>query len=563
FNLMTLYLSYWLGLGLAQRRTLAPVPRIILAGDWVLVADKHRADRSTDRLVPLTRGLRMQIEAYVALVSELAIAVPALDPLVVSEQGTEVRLQYIRVKTAGREKDVVAYQPRYQEHDEQLTPLPANWGRKFVRSVSGHLPGRFRDAELGHWVRGRHAWDATSTFDAGRFQAAWLALQEALERRLGFVPLTLAERVRAPRPMARVPAPTAGRAAPKPPAPSKEPSPGQDAREFLRSADNELLEAMEQDTTTATDRAPAALALAREVVRAQQREPVERQRAVAESVCQYLRIKWKVPIFVARPRPLFANKILLDGDALQTLAYLEAHVLPAFARDLACLPPRPSAPDAESRDDGSPVELGRLLMLAIWRLGLTRWGLIDAWLRELKAGAPILAHGANRTMVFRVKREGAPETMQRTLFLDDFCAAYLTIERAFIQTALLPPLFKLPSASHRRARAEKCLNAYLGRIGAGDHTVTLAAMTAAATQHLLVHGTPILAAYAQGKLETEDLGDGELRRLAGLEPGRRSGAGVDAGLSATRAPALGEADLPTDVLHRVPVLEALGWHKTP
>lgn len=563
FNLMTLYLSYWLGLGLAHRRSLAPVPRIILAGDWALVADKHRADRSTDRLVPLTRGLRGQIEAYVALASELAIAVPALDPLVVSEQGTEVRLQYIFPKTSGRRRDVVPYQPKYQEKDEQLTPLPANWGRKVVRSLSGHLPGRFRDAELGHWVRGRHAWDATSTFDPGRFQAAWIALQEALEQRLGFEPLSLAERVRAPRPRTLIPAPAAGRAAAKTPVPSQETTPVLDARAFLSSADSPLLEAMEQDTATATDRAPAALALAREVVRAQQCEPVERQRAVAESVCQYLRTKWKVPIFVARPRPLFANKVLLDGDALQTLAYLEAHVLPAFARDLACLPPRPTAPDAESRDDGSPVELGRLLMLAIWRLGLTRWGLIDAWLRELKAGAPILAHGHNRTLVFRVKREGAPETMQRTVFLDDFSSAYLTIEREPIQTVLLPPLFKRPSVSHRRARAEKCLNAYLARIGAGDHTVTLAAMTAAATQHLLVHGAPILAAYARGSLETGDLGDGELRRLAGLEPGRRSGAGVDEGLPATRAPALGEADLPTDVLHRVPVMQALGWHKTP
>ena len=563
FNLMTLYLSYWLGLGLAHRRSLAPVPRIILAGDWALVADKHRADRSTDRLVPLTRGLRGQIEAYVALASELAIAVPALDPLIISEQGTEVRLQYIFPKASGRRRDVVPYQPKYQEKDEQLTPLPANWGRKFVRSVSGHLPGRFRDAELGHWVRGRHAWDATSTFDPGRFQAAWIALQEALEQRLGFEPLSLAERDRAPRPRTLIPAASAGRAAAKVPALSKEPLPGLDARELLSSADNDRLEAMEQDTATATDRAPAALALAREVVRAQQCESVERQRAVAESVCQYLRTKWKVPIFVARPRPLFANKVLVDGDALQTLAYLEAHVLPAFARDLACLPPRPSAPGAESKDDGSPVELGRLLMLAIWRLGLTRWGLIDAWLREIKAGAPILAQGSNRTQVFRVKREGGPETMQRTVFLDDFCAAYLTIERQSIQSVLLPMLFKLPSASRRRTRAEQGIQTYLGHIGAGKHKVTLAAMTAAATQRLMLHGAPVIAAYARGSLETEDLGDGELRRLAGLEPGRRSGAGVDAGLPATRAPALGEADLPADVLHRVPVLEALGRHKTP
>ena len=567
FNLMTLYLSYWLGLGLAHRRSLAPVPRILLAGDWALVADKHRADRSTDRLVPMTRGLRGQIEAYVALASELAIAVPALDPLVVSEQGTEVRLQYIRPITANRKRDVVPYQPRYQEVDEHLTPLPANWGRKLVRSLSGHLPGRFRDAELGHWVRGRHAWDATSTFDPGRFHAAWIALQEALEQRLGFEPLSLAERVRTPRPRALIPASTAGRAATRAAAPSKDPTPELDPGELLRRADEALFDAMERDTATTMDRAPAALALARAVVRAQQSEPVERQREVAESVCQYLRTKWKVPIFVSRPRPLFTNKVLLDGDALQTLAYLEARVLPAFAHDLACLPPRPSAPDAERKDDGSRVELGRLLMLAIWRLGLTRWGLIDAWLRELKAGAPILAYGINRIQVFRVKREGGAETMQRTVFLDDFSSAYLTIERAHIQGMLLSPLFQQTLAARRRVPAEQCLKAYLTQIGAGDPKVTLAAMTAAATQSIMVHGAPVLAAYARGSLETEDLGDGELRRLAGLKPGRQSCTGVDAGLPATSGPKLGKAnllaDVPADVLHRVPVLKALGWHKTP
>ncbi len=561
FNLMTLYLSCWLGLGLAHRRSLTPVPRIILAGDWALVADKHRADRTTDRLVPLTRGLQQQIEAYVALASELAIAVPALDPLVVSGQGTEVRLQYIRPVVSGRRRDVVPYQPRYQEGDEQLTPLPANWGRKFVRSVSGELPGRFRDAELGHWVRGRHAWDTTSTFDPGRFQAAWLLLQETLEQRLGFAPLSLAERARALRPRVLVPAgPTAERTKPTT-IPANEPDTGSDARELLRGADNDRFEALDQSNEE--DRAPAALALACEVVRAQQREPMERQRAAAETVCAYLRKQWKVPIFVARPRPLFTQKVMLDGDALQTLAYLEARVLPVVARDLEHLPPRPPAAGSEEPGDEVAAEIGRLLMLAIWRLGLTRWGLIDAWLGTLKAGAPILAQGGNRFMVFRVKREGGPETMQRTVFLDDFSAAYLTIERAFIRETLLPVLFKRPSASRRRNVAERAIQTYLSRIGAGDPAVALASMTAAATQRLMLHGTPVLAAYARGSLETEDLGDGELRRLAGLEPGRRTGAGVDTSLPATRAPELGEADLPTDVLHRVPVLEALGWHKTP
>jgi site-specific recombinase XerD len=563
FNLMTLYLAYWLGLGLAQRRTLSPVPRIVLKGDWALVADKHRIDGSTDRLVPMTRTLRAQIDAYVALASELSITTPALDPLVVTDEGVELRLQYIRVGTSPGQQDVVPYQPKYQERDEQLTPLPANWGRKFVRSVSGHLPGRFRDAELGHWVRGRHAWDATSTFDPQRFQVAWLALQETLERQLGFDTIHVAGCMQSHRSIGATPAlPSIGRTtASIPEGGPAGPTSSADAEELLRSVNDELFDTIEGKPPA--DRPALALELARQVVRTRDRDAMDRQREVAESVCQFMRKQWKVPIFAVRPRPLFSNKVMLDSQALQTLGYVEACVLPAFERELACLPARLPSSDRGLGNTDHQVEFGRLVMLAIWRLGLTRWGLIDAWLGSLKIGTPILAQGDNRYMVFRARNEGTRETMQRTVFLDDFTSTYLTVERSFLQTSLLDPLFAHATASRRRAKTEVCLRAYLGKLGAGEHRVSMAMMTAAATQYVMIHGAPIIASYATGKLITEDLGDGELRRLGGLVPMRQTGAGVEEGLPATRTSGLGESSLPKDLIDRLPVLKALGSHRTP
>lgn len=610
FNLMTLYLAYWLGLGVAGRRALVPaVPSVVLEDGWALVADKHRTDGSTDRLVPLTAGLRAQIAAYIAFASELSITAPKLDPIVHTDRGSELRLQYIRLT-----KGVVPYQPKYQEEAEQLTPLPANWGRKVLRSESGQLPGRFRDAEMGHWVRGRHAWDATSTFDAMGFHACWLALQERMEKRLRFkvikpVRFWKTERLAPLHPVVTRASPPAS-ATPAPEALGSK----LDIVALLREIDPGLVNAvLEKDHAVAPE---AALDLVRRAVEAQEREPVERQLQVAEAACTWVREQKKIALFATKPRPLFSNKVVLSADALQTLAYLQQRVLPKFLADLECLPPKPCGaghvagrPRSRARQEspGSSesaladpvlastwldagaatgeappslpaqlaagrrvqinasshaVELGRLAMVAIWRLGLARWTLIESWFRALHENAPVFAQGSNRYMVVEVKTDRSREFMQRTVFLDDFTSTYLVIDREWIRQALLAPLFRTPTPARRRVRVENAVQAYLRFLDAGHHRIPLTAMTAAAVQSVMLRSAPILAAYARGGLNTWDLGDGELRRLGGMHSVRRSGAASEPTLPDVNEWDIGDADLPGDLLRRVPLMRALGQHSS-
>jgi integrase len=599
FNLMTLYLSYWLGLGVAGRRTRVPVPSVLLDGGWALVADKHRIDGSTDRLVPITKSLREQIDAYIAFASSLCFTAPKLDPIAHTERGSELRLQYNHLT-----KGVVPYQPKYQEQNEQLTPLPANWGRKVLRSESGRLPGRYRDAEMGHWVRGRHAWDATSTFDAADFRARWLALQGVMETRLGFkvidpAPYWKRHRRSPLRPTAETAGSPASRTSASRPLPGKV-----DIEALLREVDAARVEALvdAKQMLEPND----ALDLVRRAVEAQQRESIEWQRQVAETACAFIRDRKKIPIFATKPRPLFSNKVVLSADAVQTLAYLQQCVHPLFSRDLECLPSKQlftrdavkrqgerssCACDNDSQPEGAhgkadpnvprttdmepvgvshavderarAIELGRLVMVAIWRLGLARWKLIESWLRALHENAPVLAQGPNRYMVVQVRADGSREVMQRTVFLDDFTSAHLVVERESIRRDLVAPLFRATTPPRRRARVDRSLRAYLRLLNPLCERVSLTSMTAAASQSIMLHGAPVVAAYARGEINTWDLGDGELRRLAGLEPSRKLGAAKKTELPATKQVEPEDTHVPLDLLNaHVPVAQMLRKHRS-
>lgn len=552
FNLLVLYLSYWLGLGTAGRKTREPVPSVLLAGDWALVADKRRPDGSTDRLVPLTESLREQIRAYVAFADAVSLQSPALNPVVTADGGMAIRLQYIHVS-----KGAVPFQPKYQEEDEQLTPLPSNWGRKLVRSETTGLAGRFRDAGMGHWARGRHAWHVTSTLDTGGFRRAWLTVQATLEHELGFTVIrpagvdTDAQRLPGQRPVA-----SAGKSASKP-APS--PAKTIDVEPILREADEDKLDRLVDPNRDCPRE--IALELVRKAVGRYQ-GTTEDQREIAEAACAFVRQKRRIPLFAMRPRPLFANRFLLNAAGLQTLAYLQKSVLPAFHRDLAQLPSR-FAPTNESEQlRRNRVELGRLVMIGIWRLGLTRWALLEAWLQALRAGSPILAVGELRVMIFPVTSETSREPMRRTVLLDAFSAAYLTIERETIRNQLLPPLSpenRESGPKNRRTRVQTAMNTYLRAIGAGRFEVTVAAMTEAAVQWLMCETAPVIAAYARGAVFSEDIDDRELRRLAGLAPRATPQAGEEQALPVFKELDLGATDLPADVAP--PVLRALVHHK--
>lgn len=555
YNLLTLYLSYWLGLGLAQRKTLAPVPGIFLEDDWVLVADKHRDDGSTDRLVPMTPKLRAQVAAWAAFSEELSIVAPDLDPIVATAQGCEIRMQYVRRGKKGGEVRVVQYRPRYQELDTQLTALPANWGRKVVRSESGQLPGRYRDAELGHFVRGRHAWDSTSTLDAQDFRERWRALQTELEEQLGLGVLAVDSALEPRRTLLRRPG--TGRAERRKQPVVPEELPDVEVERWLCGVDEVALGTLKDADAAA--KPPIALDLVRGLIHTQKHEAVERQRQVAEAACNWARRKYKIPIFVAERRALPGNQVMLSADDLQTLAYLEQEVFTAFRQDLECLPPRTSGSGREGLVE-QQVELGRVVMLGIWRLGLASWSLLSSWLRALQRDRPILAQGQNRYMVFRVKGRQARDSTVRTVFLDDFTSAYLAAGWADLRGKLLPYVFRY-GAPRARIRVQTALQAYLRFLGVDREKVSLTAMLGAATQWIMLRSAPVVAAYAAGILATDDLGDAQLRRLGGLEPLRKRAVPEDEEGADTSG--LGELELPAQLLSQVPILRAIGRHNSP
>jgi hypothetical protein len=560
FNLLTLYLALWLGLGLAQRRTRNPAPRLVLMDGWVWVGDKRRPDGSTDRIVPITPALRAQIDAYIALASELAVLQPGLDPLVVTEHGVELRLFYLRTKPSRRDNPVVPYAPSIQETHEKLRPLPANWGRKVARTLSTALPGRLRDAELGHWVRGRHAWDATSTLDVRGFRSAWLGLQEDLEERLGFEVIEVARCSEHRRPSLQRSAPVPTKAMKAQKSASPKASSTVDGKAVLTRVGDLFLDRL--TSADPADRPGLALDLLRRVVGEHDTLPIEEQLAVADAACVHLRKTFKVPIFAVPPRFLIAQPIVLNAAALHTLGYAQQHVLPAFERELACLPPRVDLIATPNAMQQRRVELGRLVMIGIWRLGLARWRLIEAWLKALGAETPILAQGENRYMTFRVRSGRKGVTMRRTVLLDDFTAAYLTLEGGFIRESLLPALAAKRARHLRSGSIEAALNAYLKSIGVGDIRISLGAMMDAAAQQLMLDSTPIVAAYARGQLDTEDLGDGELRRLGGLVP-QRAQVLEDDSLPETRIVVMAGGEPPKDVIAESPVIQALTCHRSP
>lgn len=553
FNLHTLYLSYWLGLATAGRKTRHPVPRIIVADGWALVADKHRPDGSTDRLVPLTTGLQAQLETYMALAGELALQVPGLEPFVETQGGIEVTLHYIQ-----RDGMVLPYQPKFQENHEDLAPLPANWGRKVVRSHSAKLPGRYRDGLLGHWARGRHAWDWVSTLDASDFRQQWLKLQAELEKELGFAVLRVIDGgqsrrrlpVRLPRSLAQHPG--------KPGQPRSEET-SFDIKAMMREASPERF-AMVNDLQR--DCEPGvALELVR-LTLVKQDVDMDARRQVAEQACKFVRSRRPIPLFVTRPRPLFANRFLTSQRGMQALAFFQKHLQAAFHADLSHLP----GIDASTLEERNAhkIELGRLLMLVIWRLGLTHWSLIEAWLKALEQGRPILALGGSRYMSIQVYSQTGRDPMQRTVFLDAFTSTHLITSHKTILNDQLPLIFgrrktaQPPSARRRREFAEQALNNYLRFLNADCPRVSLTDMAGAATQSLLLNASPVVAAYARGEFFTEDLGDRQLRRLAGLTPDRQAPAQPAASLPARKELDIGDEEFPNEILkHSAPLLWAL------
>lgn len=562
FNGLTLRTAQMLALDTAGRATSSPIPRIFLAGDWILVDDKHRSDGSTDRVCRLSDSTKQQLLAYSAFASNLAISDPRLEPFVRTDDRWELRLLVVE------NGKVRPYRPHFQAQVKECEPLPGNWARKLVRAEGDTVFGRMIDAVSGHAVRGRHSWRYTSTLDVSAFDASWGRLRADLEARLGLTVLTVPgfERTRrafAPR------LPPAGRQSKsaEPPVPPTGPSDAE-IDDRLRQVEMQLYTAV--FNSEIPDKY-AALDLVCRLLRdlAASLAPDELLEW-AEAVCRFIRTKKGIPLFAARPRPRFSRDWMLDATALQTLAWFEHYVLDRFEADIVCLPPHATEPDLseaapkewmprtgrsarqeggngdeasamveiqpQSSDGGSKAkkkrrpainrfdhpdiaELGRLIMIAVWRIGLTRQPILEVFLRWFASDEPILATGSLRYVVLQVACSRTGLLMGRTVIFDDFSTCYLLLERVRLRK-VIEQIFGL-RRERRQTRWYDAVAPYLALIGAPrGSSMTLPRMMAAAVQRLMLDSSPLLAAYSCGEFATEDLDDRELRRLAGLQPHR-------------------------------------------
>ena len=503
-TLLVLYLSLWLGLGTAGRGTRHPVPPLISDDGWALVQDKHRPDASTDRLVPLSEGLRRQIEVVRALTESFGIADPSF---VVPEPGDMPGLP-LRVFVDGQP---APFQPSHWRAVEAIRVLPRNWARRLVRSDSPDLLGRFKDAGLGHWVRGRHPWSWTSTFPAQAFARAWLAVQARLEAALGFevieVPELAGIKLRPP-------------ASPGWGAGNREAEPGPASRDS--DLTDESIQALlassgrngEFEAVFETEpRVPEAARwlLAKAIVERRKSLMAERGRSVplpvqdALAIAAYIRKETGIPIFAPTPRSRFQRNWLVASDAFSDWIRLEREVLPAIEKDLRSLPP----------EEGSHgLRIGRLIAAVAHRAGVLDTQHIDALFAALRKDTGIEAVGEARLVEILARTKRTTRPVRRTVFLDPFLSVLLMSERHILIRDGRTPRDRLDR--HRSTEWGRHFQTYLRALGIED-APTLPRFLSALRQKLMLESSPILAAYASGELFTVDLPISEFRRLAGFE----------------------------------------------
>lgn len=499
-NLLTLYTLLWLNLATAGRARVSPAPVALIEGVAV-VADKHRTDGSAERLVPLTDGVMAQLRAYFGYVWHLAFRLPAFKPI--ADAFTAGILQFQFFNSQG---EVVDFRPKWLYEAEQLIPMPGNWARKLVRQQMALRGGRFLDAGMGHWVAGRHPYRVTSNFAFRRFREVWLAGQAQLEFALGFEVIAHPQATDATADWSAVPALRRGRVVPPVQDPKRPPG-GALRLDFdaeYRQADAPLYEAL----LAAKTQDPTAVVALVEAVARRHADDDAKVVAVVRACCEDARKRWKVPVFADRPRYQFQRDWLVDEAALHNLGYFTSRVLPAFQAELAHLP---TAADLTCAD---PLDLGRFVMLCIWRQGLVTWPVLDAFLQRFGT-VGILATGPLRYVPSRVRcrRDGAP--MDRLQYLEPYCQVYFVSEYARLKAALAPLLELNPQ--QRRARIQSALGRYLQNLAGVKAGNLLTITCAAAQQDHLLHGSPVLAAYASAEFETHDLSDDEIRHLAGYE----------------------------------------------
>lgn len=537
-NLFTLYTLLWVNLATASRAQVSPAP-VAIIGDIAVVSDKHRDDDSAERLVPLSDGVLAQLRSYFAYVWNLSLRVPKLKPIADAFESGVINFQFINKKG-----QVVNYRPKWLYQNESLIPMPGNWARKLCRAELIDIGGRFLDAGMGHWTAGRHPYRYTSTLACRHSRAQWLTGQRRLESELGFQVIAHPE---VSQPVFEWPLIPALKSMTAPKKVEQESTVVLDFAAECMAADEKLYDAI----CEADVKEPSAVASL--ILLIVKKYSADEQHAfnVADTCCEMARKKWRVPVYAQKPRRQFERDWLINRTALHNLAFFTTHIMPGFEADLRNLP-RPSKLDC-----ADSIDLGRFVMLCIWRQGLVSWPVLDEFIKSYCTGGILGTDNLRYVPTeIRCRRNGA--RMGRLNFLEPYCRIYMVAEHARLRTAF-EPLFKL-NTQQRRAKVQAALVAYLRcftdiTIG---HVLTITLK--AAQQYHMLEGSPVLAAYATAEFETHDLPENEIRHLAGFaarvrdypESDLDQPTSVEGGLRRDVADLPGKAlDSSRDIVHRI------------
>ncbi|MFC6166260.1 tyrosine-type recombinase/integrase [Acinetobacter terrestris] len=472
FDNLTLYTALWMNLATAGRGIKQPFPKWISQQGWALIQDKHHQDESTDRYVPLTAALIKQIQGLRGLMGMLGEQVEA-----------RVDLSFYAVQLCD---------------PHQIEGLVRNWARKLVRSDHNQLPGRFKDAGLGHWVRGRYPWDMLSVFPVSAFKQQWLDVQENLQKQLGFECLDVFDFLKTqniPTFVLTQETKTV-QAETKPRIQYSE----NDVKEWLKNSEYEsycqLIFEKNPEPQVALELGHVlALNLAKNT-------KVDLPQAI-KTYCAYIRDKTKIPLFVQLPQK--ANRTWLTSEnSFSTWCYIEQNLLDLIQKDLEHLP----------EHQNCDVEIGRLLVVLSMYSQLCRVSHLQAMLEFIASDQHIVAMGNSRLVELTVNNDRSVTKIRRTVLLSPYVSTLILVDRQYLQPRLKEILAQ--PRNQQRTAWQKCFNTYLKQIGLKSN-LSLAQWLKALQQNVMLNSTPLIAGYISGQVLTEDLSINELLRLSEYE----------------------------------------------
>lgn len=472
FDNLTLYTALWMNLATAGRGIKQPFPKWISQQGWALIQDKHHQDESTDRYVPLTAALIKQIQGLRGLMGMLGEQVEA-----------RVDLSFYAVQLCD---------------PHQIEGLVRNWARKLVRSDHNQLPGRFKDAGLGHWVRGRYPWDMLSVFPVSAFKQQWLDVQENLQKQLGFECLDVFDFLKTqniPTFVLTQETKTV-QAETKPRIQYSE----NDVKEWLKNSEYEsycqLIFEKNPEPQVALELGHVlALNLAKNT-------KVDLPQAI-KTYCAYIRDKTKIPLFVQLPQK--ANRTWLTYEnSFSTWCYIEQNLLDLIQKDLEHLP----------EHQNCDVEIGRLLVVLSMYSQLCRVSHLQAMLEFIASDQHIVAMGNSRLVELTVNNDRSVTKIRRTVLLSPYVSTLILVDRQYLQPRLKEILAQ--PRNQQRTAWQKCFTAYLKQIGLKSN-LSLAQWLKALQQNVMLNSTPLIAGYISGQVLTEDLSINELLRLSEYE----------------------------------------------